>query len=628
MDTRIFVHKKEQFQVESESLAAELRQSLSLKEDFGLTKYNLYDIFDADENDIELLNVTVETSAQNLQSEFEEKLDYYINDLKKQLLEDSRTTDLIENTKEELSGKLDSILDSQSNITEQANVISAKIATFGDELKNYVQSACENVIDNESKEVLNSLGDIVAKADELNLNLEDKIKSNSEEVKSSLEDVVAKADKISLNLELNSSDLKSSLEDIVAKADELNSNLEDKIKLNGEELKNSLDVLSNKVDIMASDTSFDDLYERFEDFSETEDKLSEMISALHQKVDAIAMDETTFDIEEEIDDIKELIFEQRKYFEASSDDKASAIDKYLNDVLLKLDNVDLEKNAEDIKETIMNALVSLVDQISFVEETEDIKDFVEEKTDAINQSLIEVQNQLKQIASSDDDFSYSYTLQDVESDIAKLRLAISHLSGNDFESLSDDIKKIVSSVEGLESTLTQEQAVDLKRDIEKLNEEQLVTFRRDHVGFIFQSFHLMGTLNAVENVALPLSFRGVPRDVRVRKANEMLDLVKLGKHKKHLPNQMSGGQQQRVGVARALVVDPDIIFADEPTGNLDSHTSEEVMELMQRVVREQKKTLVMVTHDDHLATYADRVFHIWDGRIIKIEDNRWKKEKE
>ena len=90
---------------------------------------------------------------------------------------------------------------------------------------------------------------------------------------------------------------------------------------------------------------------------------------------------------------------------------------------------------------------------------------------------------------------------------------------------------------------------------------------------------------------------------------------------------MSGGQQQRVGVARALVVDPDIIFADEPTGNLDSHTSEEVMELMQRVVREQKKTLVMVTHDDHLATYADRVFHIRDGRIIKIEDNRWKKEK-
>ena len=94
------------------------------------------------------------------------------------------------------------------------------------------------------------------------------------------------------------------------------------------------------------------------------------------------------------------------------------------------------------------------------------------------------------------------------------------------------------------------------------------------------------------------------------------------KHKKHLPNQMSGGQQQRVGVARALVVDPKIIFADEPTGNLDSHTSEEVMRLMQKVVKEQKKTLVMVTHDNHLAEYADRVFHIIDGEIVKIVDNR------
>lgn len=159
------------------------------------------------------------------------------------------------------------------------------------------------------------------------------------------------------------------------------------------------------------------------------------------------------------------------------------------------------------------------------------------------------------------------------------------------------------------------------KHIEGLTEEQLVKFRRENVGFIFQSFHLLGTMNAVENVALPLSFRGVPRDVRMKKADKMLELVKLKKHKKHLPNQMSGGQQQRVGVARALVVDPKIIFADEPTGNLDSHTSEEVMRLMQQVVREQRKTLVMVTHDSHLATYADRVFHIRDGKILKIEYN-------
>ena len=149
-------------------------------------------------------------------------------------------------------------------------------------------------------------------------------------------------------------------------------------------------------------------------------------------------------------------------------------------------------------------------------------------------------------------------------------------------------------------------------------------FRREKVGFIFQSFQLLGSMNALENVALPLSFRGVPKAQRLKKADKMLDLVKLKKHKKHLPNQMSGGQQQRVGVARALVVDPKIIFADEPTGNLDSRTSREVMALMQQVVREQKKTLVMVTHDDHLAGYADRIFHIIDGKIVKVEDNRKK----
>ena len=182
---------------------------------------------------------------------------------------------------------------------------------------------------------------------------------------------------------------------------------------------------------------------------------------------------------------------------------------------------------------------------------------------------------------------------------------------------------LLNMLAGLEKP-TKGSVVIAGQHIEDLTEEQLVRFRRENVGFIFQSFHLLGTMNAVENVALPLSFRGVPRDVRMKKADKMLELVKLKKHKKHLPNQMSGGQQQRVGVARALVVDPKIIFADEPTGNLDSHTSEDVMRLMQRVVREQKKTLVMVTHDSHLATYADRVFHIRDGKILKIEDNRKK----
>lgn len=212
------------------------------------------------------------------------------------------------------------------------------------------------------------------------------------------------------------------------------------------------------------------------------------------------------------------------------------------------------------------------------------------------------------------------------------------LDGVDFEIYEGEFCAIVGTSGSGKSTLlnmlaglekpTKGEVIISHHHIERLNEEQLVRFRRENVGFIFQSFHLLGTMNALENVALPLSFRGVPREVRMKEADKMLNLVNLKKHKNHLPNQMSGGQQQRVGVARALVVNPKIIFADEPTGNLDSHTSEEVMELMQRVVQEQKKTLVMVTHDAHLATYADRVFHIRDGKILKIEDNRTNQERE
>lgn len=157
--------------------------------------------------------------------------------------------------------------------------------------------------------------------------------------------------------------------------------------------------------------------------------------------------------------------------------------------------------------------------------------------------------------------------------------------------------------------------------IEKMTEKQLVTFRRQNVGFIFQSYNLIKTMNAVENVAMPLTFRGVPKKIRTEKAKKYLKLVGLEKQMDHMANEMSGGQQQRVGIARALVVDPRIIFADEPTGNLDSKTTMEVLKLMQKVVREQKQTLVMVTHDNNLATYADRIFKIIDGKIVSIEEN-------
>lgn len=524
------------------------------------------------QNDIELLNITIETNSKNLQCLFEEKLDEYIGDMKSQIAnmsEDTRVVDAISNTKEEINVKLDVVLDKQDNIEKNitetisnnaedvSNKIYGNIFSLGEELKNHIKSTCDEVVEKtvdqtvkqtveqtiekcdtskceenidilnqkvdalvlstdkdeiinsinefgesaeqannvlnekidilvsstDKDEIINSLDELGAKTEQANDVLNQKIdalviSTDNEEILHSLEEIEAKADK-------TGSDLTETLEsliarvDIIASDDSLKSDLEniteklDDFEENTEYFKNALDTLSNKVDIIAADNSLDMLYDKFDEFSETEDKVAEMLTALHQKVDVIAMDDNDFDIEEEIDDIKELIFEQRKYFEVASDEKANAIDKYLKDVLLKLDNVDLEKNSEDIKETIMNALVSLVDQISFVEETEEIKDFVEEKTDAIKQGLIEVQNQLRQLASPDDDFGYSYTLQDVESDIAKLRVAITHLSGNDFENLSGDIKKIVNSVEGLETTLTQEQIIGLKGNIEKLNEDIL-----------------------------------------------------------------------------------------------------------------------------------------------------------
>lgn len=178
---------------------------------------------------------------------------------------------------------------------------------------------------------------------------------------------------------------------------------------------------------------------------------------------------------------------------------------------------------------------------------------------------------------------------------------------------------LLNMLAGLEKP-TKGEIVIAGEHIETKKENQLVAFRREHIGFIFQSYNLLPTLSAIENVALPLTFQGIGRKARTKRAAQLLKLVGLSTHMKHKPTQMSGGQQQRVGMARALVVEPEIIFADEPTGNLDSVTSEEMMELMRRVVYERNQTLVMVTHDDHLAGYADRIIRIRDGKVISITE--------
>ena len=157
--------------------------------------------------------------------------------------------------------------------------------------------------------------------------------------------------------------------------------------------------------------------------------------------------------------------------------------------------------------------------------------------------------------------------------------------------------------------------------IEQLSEEQLTKFRQRYTGFIFQSYNLLQTLTALENVAFPLTFRGIGKQEREKKAYEMLKLVGIADRYMHKPEEMSGGQQQRVGIARALVTDPSIIFADEPTGNLDSNTTREVMQMIRNIVNERHNTVIMVTHDINVAKYADVIVNISDGKVVSVSKN-------
>ena len=154
------------------------------------------------------------------------------------------------------------------------------------------------------------------------------------------------------------------------------------------------------------------------------------------------------------------------------------------------------------------------------------------------------------------------------------------------------------------------------QDISKLSESELAQIRGKKIGFIFQKFNLINTLSAAENVMLPLMFLNVPEDERKKISDKVLTMVELTNRTEHKPNELSGGQQQRVAIARALAVNPDIILADEPTGNLDSKSGAMVMSFLEKL-HAQGKTIVMVTHDDKLAQYAERIAVLKDGEIVE-----------
>ena len=154
------------------------------------------------------------------------------------------------------------------------------------------------------------------------------------------------------------------------------------------------------------------------------------------------------------------------------------------------------------------------------------------------------------------------------------------------------------------------------REVGRLDDDTLAEIRNTHIGFVFQTFNLLARLSALQNVELPLVYARVPPQQRLARTRQMLELVALGDRSRHRPDQLSGGQRQRVAIARALVHSPSILLADEPTGNLDSVTSGEIMELFGRLNRE-GHTIVMVTHDEEIAAHANRVIRMHDGRILE-----------
>ena len=206
------------------------------------------------------------------------------------------------------------------------------------------------------------------------------------------------------------------------------------------------------------------------------------------------------------------------------------------------------------------------------------------------------------------------------------------LNGVDFTMYKGEFCAIVGTSGSGKSTLlnmlaglekpTKGEIVIAGKHIEKLTENQLVAFRRKHVGFIFQSYNLLPNLTATENVALPLMFRGIPKAQREQTARELLQRVGLGHRLDHFPRQMSGGPQQRVGIARAFITRPDVIFADEPTGNLDSKTSAQVMEMICSFARDFHQTVVLVSHDPEMVSYSHRVVTLLDGEIVRDQRNQ------
>lgn len=334
--------------------------------------------------------------------------------------------------------------DQSANFEDLIDSVQEKIDTLissdisGEKLKDI-----ENAVENVSNKI-----DLLAASDDT---------SKIEDIETSIKAIRDKIETLNLlDGSINFDEIESDIKSLHDKVDVLALSADD-IKL--ENIEEGLKSLHDKVDVIA--------------LSENEEKIENMVQALHEKVDILASSEDD-DLYSEIQDIKGLIVEQRKQIEQfGGSERSDNVDKYLEDLQNRLSGLDFEKNASDIKDSVMNAILAVADQITFAEETEEIKDFVEERTDEINKNLLDVKQQLSNIACSSEAWDYSYTMQDIESDIAKLRIILNDISAStskdEINEISQNMHKIAASVNTLHSSLTEEQILELKSDIEKIN---------------------------------------------------------------------------------------------------------------------------------------------------------------
>lgn len=334
--------------------------------------------------------------------------------------------------------------DQSANFEDLIDSVQEKIDTLissdisGEKLKDI-----ENAVENVSNKI-----DLLATPDDT---------SKIEDIETSIKSIRDKIETLNLlDGSINFDEIESDIKSLHDKVDVLAFSADD-IKL--ENIEEGLKSLHDKVDVIA--------------LSENEEKIENMVQALHEKVDILASSEDD-DLYSEIQDIKGLIVEQRKQIEQfGGSERSDNVDKYLEDLQNRLSGLDFEKNASDIKDSVMNAILAVADQITFAEETEEIKDFVEERTDEINKNLLDVKQQLSNIACSSEAWDYSYTMQDIESDIAKLRIILNDISAStskdEINEISQNMHKIAASVNTLHSSLTEEQILELKSNIEKIN---------------------------------------------------------------------------------------------------------------------------------------------------------------